>query len=108
MERVQSEIAVASDVVEKARVQQMLWGDVELQAQETIPGPLLAGVRASWLLLDDSKRVLDADRLGEPETPAHDGPRDHEPRIPVAQVRAFLNVDSWNRVRGRKTPAVVT
>src|SRR5690349_17339966 len=95
---VQAKIRIVRAVVEKARVQNVLWRKVVLQAQEIVPGPLLECVGVRRKLLHHSKRVLHADRIGKPEAAADKRSGKSESRIPVSQVHAFLKVDAGARI----------
>src|ERR1700758_5288193 len=107
VQRVEAKIRIVQAVVEKARVQNMLWRKVVLQAQEIVPGPLLECVGVRRKLLHNSKSMLNADRIRKPEAAADERPGKSEPRIPVSQVYALLNVDAGARIGGPEAPAVV-
>src|SRR5579864_1101991 len=52
--------------------------------------------------------MLHADGIRKPESPLLDGSGKSEPRIPVAQVNALLNVDAGTGVGRSEAPAIVT
>lgn len=107
IESVETEIGAVREVVQEAGVENVLGRDVVLQAEKIVAGPVLPGVGAGGLLLYDGENVLDADGIGKPETAAKDGTGKRETRIPIAEVKAFLNVDAGNGIGGAETPLVV-
>ncbi len=107
IERVQTKIGIVGAIVKKTRVQNVLWRDVVLQPQKIVAGPLLIGVRAPRLLLDDAEGMLHGNRIRKPKPPVLDWSGEREPRIPVSEVRAFLNVDAGSGVGGSESPPVI-
>src|SRR6266571_9191878 len=108
IERVQAKIAIVGAIVKKTRVQNLFWRDVVLQPQKIVSGPLLKGVRARRLLLDDTESMLNGNRVGKPKAPALDWSGEREPRIPVSEVGAFLNVDARSGVGRPESPPVIS
>ena len=107
VDSVETVVGVAGAVVEESGVEDVLGGDVVLEAKEIVASPGFARVCAGGLLIDDHVDVLNADGIGEPETAALEGTGEVEARVPVAEMDAFLNVDTGKRVGGAETPAVV-
>src|SRR5438270_10829918 len=100
-------MVVIRAIVENARVQDMFRRKVVLQAQEIVSGPLFVSVGVRRKLLHDAKGMLHALGIGKPKASPLDGAGKGKPRIPVSQVRAFLNVDPRSRVSRSETPAVI-
>src|SRR5438309_5686024 len=85
----------------------MLWAEVVLQAQKIIAGPLRGSVCVRGQFSDQRKSVLQADRVGKPESATLDGTRKCKTRVPISQAHALLNIDAGNWIRSPKAPLVI-
>src|SRR5258708_6040734 len=108
IERVQAQVRVPRAVIEEAGVEDVLWCHVVLQAKQVVASPFFPSVGAGGLLFDDRESVLQAEEVGKPKPPALDRSRKRKSGIPVSEVRAFLNVNTGDRIRRAKAPAVIS
>src|SRR5690349_23199045 len=95
-------------IVENAGMEDVFRSKVVLQSQEVVRGPLFERVGVGRKLFHHTKRMLHADGVGKPETPALDRPGKGKSRIPITQMHALLNVDPRGRIGGPEAPAIVS
>src|SRR5215469_382566 len=108
VECVQAKVTVGCAIVKHARMQDVLWREIVLQAEKVVSSPFLESVGAGPQLFDDTKSMLDAYGIGKPKASSFEGPGKSKSRIPVSEVRAFLNIDAGERIGGAEAPSVVT
>src|ERR1700676_73559 len=108
IEGVEADVCVVGAVIEKAGVENVLGGDVVLEAEESVCRPVFPSVGAGGQFFDDSKSVLEADRIGKPEAAVLDGAGEIESWVPVPEVEAMVNINAGCGIGGTEAPAVVT
>src|SRR5258708_9683574 len=107
VEGIEAEALALRAVVQKTAVQNVLWAEVVLQADQIIAGPLRGSVGVIGQLPHQRKCVLQADGIRKPEAAPHDGARKSKARIPVSQAHAILNIDAGDWISRAEAPLVV-